>query len=123
MTDVHNPDYHSLLAPPDPHVLADLTFQDILYADDTLLIGASDDQITSLLQAIEYESGLYNLRLNRGKCELMEFNSNTGVVRFANQEKMKKTTRATYLGGRITANADCVGDLRARIGQCTDILN
>ena len=40
----------------------------MLYADDTLLIGAKSITLNILLRQIELESGRYNLKLNRSKC-------------------------------------------------------
>ena len=41
---------------------------ELLYADDTMLVGNRAKELNIMLAAIEDESVKYNLRLNYGKC-------------------------------------------------------
>ena len=43
---------------------------DLLYADDTMLIGTRARELNLLIRAIEEESEKYNLRLTYDKCNL-----------------------------------------------------
>ena len=44
----------------------------LLYADDTLIIGKCEAQIEKLLQQVEIESAKYNLKLSKGKCKIVK---------------------------------------------------
>lgn len=41
------------------------------YADDTTLIATTENEMTKLLQRLEYESELHGLRINRQKTKIM----------------------------------------------------
>ena len=45
-----------------------IKFNEVLYADDTLLIGTHTQNLNKLLQTIQNESKYYNLALNQDKC-------------------------------------------------------
>ena len=46
---------------------------EILFADDTILISESDRAISRLLHEIEKESEKYGMKLNKTKCEVLVF--------------------------------------------------
>ena len=94
---------------------ADFTAQQLLYADDTLLVGKSARTIHIILRAIERESDKYNMRLNKGKCCQINMNCNS-QVEFSNGQTMSKVYEATYLGGQLNAKADHKADLTIRMG-------
>ena len=47
------------------------TFDDILFAHDTICISKDPGTLTMFLQVIEHHSAKYGLALNRGKCEVL----------------------------------------------------
>ena len=52
-----------------------LPYNEILYADDTILLGRNTSEITLTLQLIQTESAKYGLNLNKGKCEHIQQNT------------------------------------------------
>ena len=62
------------------------------------------EALETLLHEIDKESGYYDLRLNLGKCELLEMNGNQ-ENRFRSGAKMKKVDKAKYIGGILTKKA------------------
>ena len=56
------------------HFLDYFNHWELIYADDTMLIGQRAREINILLAAIEKESEKYNLRLNFGKCNYVAMN-------------------------------------------------
>lgn len=69
-----------------------LSFAEILYADDTLLILRTKESLEKLLHEIELESEYYGLRLNLAKCELIEMDGNQ-EIEFRNGDQMKKAEK------------------------------
>ena len=53
--------------------------EELLYADDTLLILRTKEAFETLLHEIQRESEYYGLRLNLGKCELLEMNGSQEI--------------------------------------------
>ena len=51
----------------------------LAYADDTLVVGRNASTVTLILQTIEEVAAQFNLRLNRGKCELIRIHSSEDV--------------------------------------------
>ncbi len=45
-----------------------VNFKDLLYANDTLIVGFRAREVNLILHAIELESERYNMKLNRKKC-------------------------------------------------------
>ena len=52
---------------------------DLLYADDTMLMGERAREINLILQAIEEESEYYNLSLNFDKCFYIGMNGTANI--------------------------------------------
>ena len=98
-----------------------LNFSELLYADDTLLILRTKEAMETLLHEIERESEYYGLRLNMGKCELLEMNGNQEIL-FRSGEQMKKVDKAKYLGGILTKKADSSTEIQARLTATTPVI-
>ena len=58
-----------------------ITFNELLYADNTFLISKNTRGMNKFLHAIEEESTYYGLRLNQAKCNILAMNENN-LVRF-----------------------------------------
>ena len=52
-----------------------INFQELLYADDTLIIAKSARTANAYVRLIEQESEYLHLRLNHDKCNYMSFNT------------------------------------------------
>jgi hypothetical protein len=73
----------------------------IIYADDTLLVGKRAKEFNLMLKAIEKHSKRYGMRLNKGKCVSLEMNTKVDV-RFSDGTSLKKVTEAVYVGAKLT---------------------
>jgi len=89
---------------------------ELIYADDTMLIGQRAREINILLAAIERESEKYNLKLKYNKCEYVKMNGKAHI-HFSNGSPMKEVDHATYLGGVITKDAGRWTELNNRINK------
>ena len=69
-----------------------INFQELLYADDTLIIAKSARTANAYLHLIEQESEYLHLRLSHDKCNYISFNTNVGRIKFRNGTMMKSTT-------------------------------
>jgi hypothetical protein len=86
---------------------------ELIYADDTMLIGKRAREINILLAAIEKESGKYNLKLNYNKCNYVAMNGKAHI-HFSDGKPMKEVQQATYLGGEIANDAGRWNELNNR---------
>ena len=87
-----------------------LNHWELVYADDTMLIGKRARDITINLVAIERAFTKYNLKLNYDKCEYIGMNGKAHI-HFSNGKPMKEISQATYLGGIISNDASRWNDL------------
>ena len=69
--------------------LQHMSFQELLYAHDTLIVAKNTQNARELIRYIEEESAYYNMRLNREKCVCITFNKNNQVT-FADGENPSK---------------------------------
>ena len=80
-----------------------LAFAELLYADDTLLVLKNTRAMNILLAEIEKESAYYNLRLNKGKCNVISMNGNYNV-RISDGTLLEQVEDAVYLGFKTMRN-------------------
>ena len=95
-------------------------FGEVLYADDTILIGKSHKKVQKVLQEIEEASKEYGLTLNKEKCIHLRINNNNRVE-FRNKMKMPTEEDTTYLGAQLNSKCDITRDLNMKIGAATHI--
>ena len=76
-------------------------FSNILYADDTFLVGKHSRELNKILHAIEKHSLRYGMKLNKNKCVYINMNCNN-QIKFQDGTHMPNETEATYLGAQIT---------------------
>ena len=96
--------------------LQHMNFQELLYADDTLIVAKNTQNAREVIRYIEEESAYYNMRLNRDKCVCITFNKNNQVT-FADGEPIKNVDETIYLGTQITKKADPKTEINRRISQ------
>ena len=77
---------------------------ELLYADDTVLIGTRARELNMLITAIEEESAKYNWRLNYDKCNYIGMYGKADI-KFKDGSKMLEAQEVTYLGGKLTTSA------------------
>ena len=98
--------------------LEKITFNELLYADDTLLISKNTIGMNKFLHAIEEESAYYGLRLNQAKCNILSMNGNN-QIRFKDGTVVRHTDEATYLGGILTKSVNISTEISSRIASAT----
>ena len=95
---------------------------DLLYADDTMLIGSDPRRLQLHLDLLIDEGRRYGLELNMSKTLLMRVR-NSGIVRQPSGEPLKCVDEAVYLGGLLSSSGSARSELTRRIGEATGIFN
>ena len=96
--------------------LDQISFNEVLYADDTLLISRNTFGMNLLLHAIEDESAYYRLKLNHDKCHVLAMNGHN-CIRFKDGSRMKHVEEAVYLGGILTKHVNIASEVSNRIAS------
>ena len=99
-----------------------LPFTEVLYADDTILIGHTKKDVEAQLQTLEDEAGKYGLNLNRKKCEHIKLNAR-GVITCADGTTIKEVEQARYLGVKLHNKTKPEMEIKDRIWQTTATWN
>jgi len=71
-------------------------YWEILYADDTMLMGKRAREINIILAEIETESAKYGLKLNKSKCFYIGMNGKANI-HFKDNTPIKQVHEVTYL--------------------------
>ena len=77
----------------DNHGLDHFNWWELIYADDTMLVGHRSREINILIKAIEKASAKYNLKLNYGKCNYIAMNGKAHI-HFSDGKPMKQVDKA-----------------------------
>jgi len=95
------------------------TMDDVLYADDTILISKSLAELETLLQEIERGAGKCGMKLNKGKCELLKMGNHgrRRNVRFLDGTHVAEVNEVKYLGCLLHDRTDGARELRKRKGD------
>ena len=93
---------------------------DLLYADDTILLGNDPHRVQAHLLILIDEGKRYGLELNESKTLLMQVN-HTSRIYHASGEAIQVVDEAVYLGGLINAKADARPELTRRLGEAKSI--
>lgn len=97
-----------------PYIGDCFNYWELLYADDTMIMGNRARQINMDLREAEIESERYNLRLNKGKCFYIGMNGSANI-HFKDGTKIANSKEVTYLGGQITENSDRNAEITSRM--------
>ena len=88
------------------------TFDEVLYADDTICISTCTKTINKLIERIETLGEKYGLILNHNKCEVLTTEVNPDI-HFKNRTRIEKKDQVTYLGCEINME----GNIKKEIGR------
>ena len=80
------------------------------YADDTVLMAESEEELKSLLIRVKEESEKAGLKLNIQKTKIMASSPTTSWQ--TDGEMMKTVTDFIFLGSKITADSDCSHEIK-----------
>ena len=89
-------------------------YSELLYADDTLLVGKSALQLETLLHTLETTAGEYGLTLNSSKSVHIPINSSRRIT-FASGLPVPKEYDITYLGAKFASSQDPHLEVNTRI--------
>ena len=87
------------------------------YADDTILMAESKEEVKSLLMRVEEESEKAGLKLNIKKTKITAsgpFNSKVPSLQ-REVEKVEAVTDFLFLGCKITVDGDCSHEIRRHL--------
>ena len=83
------------------------------YADDTILVAESEEELKSLLMKVKEESENVALKLNIQKTKIMA----SGLItsRQIDGETVETVADFIFLGSKITADGDCGHEIKRRL--------
>ena len=90
-----------LLSPDDLNRFHEGALAELLYADDTLLLGVSADALERFLAAVNTAGGMYGLELHWGKLQLMQVHCE-GTIHRPNGTEIDPQLQMTYLGTTVS---------------------
>ena len=94
------------------------------YADDTMLIADSEENMQALIDRVIVESEKIGLTLNQKKKEYMIISKrecNKSILRIGNTV-LKQAQKSIYLGSLITQNGKCDEEIKRRIAMAKTVL-
>jgi hypothetical protein len=88
---------------------------DIVYADDTLLIGANPQLLNEFLAAVCFAGRMVGLELHADKFQLVQVRCSQPVLGL-DGKVVKNSSSMLYLGASLTSDGACSSELSRRIG-------
>ena len=85
--------------------IARRNINNLRYADDTILMAESKEELKSLLMRVKEESEKAGLKFNIQKTKIMASSAITSWQ--IEWEKLEAVTDFIFLGSKITADSDC----------------
>ena len=93
--------------------IAGRNINNLRYADDTILMAESEEELKSLLMRVKEESEKAGLKLNIKKTKIMASGPITSWQ--IKGEKVEAVTDFIFLGSKITADGDCSHEIKRRL--------
>ena len=90
--------------------IADRSFSNLRYADDTTLMAESKEELKSLLMKVKKESGKVGFKLNIQNTKIMASSPITSWQ--IDGETTETVTDFLLLGSKITADGDCSHEIK-----------
>ena len=90
--------------------IAGRNINNLRYADDTILMAESEEELKSLLMKVKEESEKVGLKLNIQKTKIMASGPITSWQ--IDGETMETVTNYLFLGSKITAGGDCSHEIQ-----------
>ena len=89
--------------------IAGRNINNLRYADDTILMAESEEELKNLLMKVKEESEKVGLKLNIQKTKIMATSAITSWQ--IDRETVERVAVFIFLGSKITADGDCYHDL------------
>ena len=93
--------------------LAGRNINNLRYADDTTLMGESEEELKSLLMKVKEESEKVGLKLNIQKTKIMASSPITSWE--TDGETVETVSDFIFLGSKITVDGDCSHEIKRRL--------
>ena len=93
--------------------IAGRNINNLTYADDTTLMAESEEELKSLLVKVKEESEKGSLKLNIQKTKIMA--SRPIISWQIDGETVETVSDFIFLGSKITADGDCVCEIKRRL--------
>ena len=90
--------------------IAGRNINNLRYADDTMLMAESEEELKSLLMKVKEENKKAGLKLNTQKTKIMV--SDPIISWQVDGETMETVTDLIFLGSKITADSDCSHEIK-----------
>ena len=94
-----------------------LSFTELLYADDTVLITNNVNAMNRLLRNVEKCARYHGLSFNKDKCVSMNFHCEA-KTKYADGTKVPCSDAVTYLGAELTKLGSARKEINRKISQC-----
>ena len=99
------------------HRVKGANYDEVLYADDTIIISKDTRSINLMLRLIEQEGHRYGMKLNKAKCETVAGHRNHDI-HFEDGVKVPAMDEVKYLGCRLNKDCDVTREVKARTAVC-----
>ena len=93
--------------------IAGRNINNLRYANDTILMAESEEELKSLLMKVKEESEKVGLKLNIQKMMIMAFGPITSWE--IDGETVEIVSDFVFLGSKITADGDCSHEIKRRL--------
>ena len=93
--------------------IAGRNINNLRYADDTTLMGESEEELKSLLMKVKEQSQKVGLKLNFQKTKIMASGPITSWQ--IDGETVEKASDFIFLGSKITGDGDCSHEIKRRL--------
>ena len=93
--------------------IARRNINNLTYADDTILMAESEEELNSLLIKVKVESEKVGLKLNIQKTKIMASGPITSQQ--VDGETVETVSDFIYLGSKITVDSDCSHEIKRRL--------
>ena len=90
-----------------------ININNLRYADDTILMAESEEELKNLLMKVKEESGKVGLKLNIQKTKIIASDSITSWQ--IDGETMKTVADFIFLAYKITADGDCSHEIKRHL--------
>ena len=100
--------------------IARRNINNLRYADDTTLMGESEEELKSLLMKVKEESEKVSLKLNIQKTKIMGSGPITSWE--IDGERVETVSDFIFWGSKITADGDCSHEIKRRLLLGTKVM-